>query len=65
MIDTMLNKYIKARGYKSGFIASQLGITYQAFHKKMTGQSSFTALEAQELKRLLRIKSEDMPRIFG
>lgn len=64
MIDTKLNKYIKARGYKSRFIAQQLGITYQGFHKKMTGASSFTAQEAIQLKRLLGISDADMIEIF-
>lgn len=65
MIDTRLNRYIKARGYKSSFIAAQLGITYQAFHKKMTGRISFTAQEALQLKKLLKISDPDMIEIFG
>lgn len=64
MIDTKLNRYIKSCGYKSGFIASQLGITYQGFHKKMTGRSAFTAQEALTLKRLLNISEKDMEEIF-
>ncbi|MBP5311878.1 MAG: toxin-antitoxin system, antitoxin component, Xre family protein [Clostridia bacterium] len=63
MIDTKLNQYIKSRGLKSGFIASQLGITYQGFHKKMTKQT-FTAQEALQLKRLLDISDKDMAEIF-
>lgn len=65
MIDTKLNRYIQARGLKSGYIASQLGITYQGFHKKMTGQSSFTAQEALQLKKLLGISEADMIEIFA
>lgn len=64
MIDTKLNQYIRARGYKSRFIAQQLGITYQGFHKKMTGQSAFSAHEALQLKRLLGISDKDMIEIF-
>lgn len=64
MLDTKLNQYIQARGLKSRFIAAQLGITYQGFHKKLTGASSFTAQEALQLKRLLGISDNDMSEIF-
>jgi len=64
MIDTLLNRYIRAKGLKSGYVASQLGITYQALHKKMTGQIAFSASEAIQLKKLLGIAEKDMAEIF-
>ena len=64
MIDTKLNQYIRARGLKSRFVSAQLGISYQAFHKKMNGQVGFSAQEALQLKKMLGIAEKDMDEIF-
>ena len=64
MLDTMLNRYIKARGYRVNDIAQMLGISRQALHKKMTGKTEWTAREALQLKSLLGISDKDMPAIF-
>lgn len=63
-MNVLLDKYIKDSGYKVGFIASQLGLTYAGFHYKLIAHR-FSAAEALKLKELLNISDEDFEEIFS
>lgn len=62
-MNELLNEYIKKSGYKLGYIASQLGITYVALHNKLCKKHEFTLNEAMKLKNLLNISDEDWNQI--
>lgn len=58
MTDTeRLADIIKCSGYKYGFLAASLGITYQAFRNKMTNKSEFVPSEIEKLCNLLSIRT--------
>ena len=62
--EQLLNQYIDKRGYKLGFIIEQLGISRQAFDKKMKNVNQFRASEVYVLCDLLKISETDKHKIF-
>lgn len=64
-VDTeLLSQYISNSGLKIGYLAEQLGVTEQAFHKKRTGKAPFRAAEVYVLCDLCKISEADKPKIF-
>lgn len=56
MTDTgRLEDIIKSSGYKYGYIAQKLGISYQAFRNKLDNKSEFLPTEIETLCKLLNI----------
>ena len=66
MTDTELSeKYIKDSGYKKGKLADSLGISLNAFAKKVKGEREFKASEIQILCNMLGIvEAVDKERVF-
>ena len=60
----LLNKYISESGLKIGFIVDKLGISRQAFARKMRGTITFKASEVYTLCDILRISEADKKDIF-
>lgn len=60
----LLRGKIEQSGYKLGFIAGKLGITYQGFLKKINNESEFKASEIQILYNLLDMDEADREAIF-
>ena len=60
----LLRKKLDASGYKLRFVASYIGITYQAFLNKINNESEFRATEIQKLCSLLDIDVKDKEAIF-
>lgn len=57
MTDTLrLRRIIKESGYKYGYVADNLGISYQAFRNKITNKTEFVPTEIEKLCNLLNIK---------
>ena len=64
-VDTeLLEEYIDRSGYKLGYIIDQLGISRQAFDKKMKNINQFRASEVYVLCDLLKINDADKNKIF-
>lgn len=59
-----LQEEIDNSGYTIKFIAKQLGITPQGFHKKRKGNSEFTIDEMLRLCELLKITNSAREEIF-
>ena len=59
-----LEQYIEKSGYKIGYIATRLGITYVGFRYKVIGKNKFTVAEALMLQEILNISDEDFKVIF-
>lgn len=66
MTDTLrLRRIIKESGYKYGYVADNLGISYQAFRNKITNKTEFVPTEIEKLCNLLNIKElQDKNDIF-
>lgn len=62
--EMLLRKKIEESGLKLCFIASKVGITYQALLNKMNNKSEFRAGEIQALCDLLGIGPQDKEDIF-
>lgn len=62
--EQLLNTYIDKSGYKLGFIIDQLGISRQAFDKKMKNINKFRVSEVYVLCDLLKIPEDDKHKIF-
>lgn len=61
---TLLEEYIEKSGYKIGYIAARLGITYVGFRYKVIGKNKFTVTEALMLQEILNISDKDFKVIF-
>ena len=61
---SLLKGKIEESGYKLGFIAKRLGITYQGFLKKVNNETEFKATEIQTLCDLLNIDIQQKEAIF-
>lgn len=61
---TLLEDYIENSGYKIGYIVEQLGISRQAFDRKMKNKNKFRASEVYVLCDLLKISKKDKQKIF-
>ena len=65
MVNTqLLEQKIADSGYKLGFIVSNIGISRQAFNKKMKGITSFRFSEIYVLRDLLKLSTEEEQAIF-
>ena len=65
MPDTQrLRNVIQQRGMRVGHIATELGITRQAFSLKMQGKTEFRVSEIQKLSNLLGLSLEERDKIF-
>ena len=60
----LLDEYIKASGYKIGYICEKLGISPQSFGQKRRNVSYFKAAEMYVRCNLLNISDEDKDNIF-
>ena len=60
----LLDIVICESGLKRGFIAEQLGLSYQGFLNKVNNRTPFTAKEIQIFKDLLNLPTERMMAIF-
>lgn len=54
---TLLKEKVKSSGYRTSWIAEQLGITRSAWSYKLNGQRSFSNEEVKLLCKLLKINS--------
>lgn len=59
-----LEEKVKASGLKKVYIADKLGITYQGYRKKESGESEFTSSEISILKDILRLTNKEIADIF-
>ena len=65
MTDTArLREKIEESGYRLGFIADKLGVSYQGFLNKLNNQTEFKASEIQCLCDLLHLKAREKEAIF-
>ena len=65
MVNTqLLEQKIEDSGYKLGFIVSNIGISRQAFSKKMKGKTAFRFSEIYVLRDLLKLSTEEEQAIF-
>lgn len=64
MNQRLLRQKIDESGLKMHFIAGKLGISYQAFLNKLTGETEFKVSEVRILKRLLNLTDEEVQLIF-
>ena len=65
MVNTqLLEQRIEDSGYKLGYIVSNIGVSRQAFSKKLKGQTPFRIAEIYVLRDLLKLSSEDEQAIF-
>ena len=62
--EQLLNDYIEKSGYKIGYICEQLGISRQAFDKKLKNVNKFRVSEVYVLCDLCRIPDADKHKIF-
>ena len=60
----LLDEKINESGLKLRFIATKIGITYQAFLNKRNNESEFKAPEIQILCELLGLSLQDKEDIF-
>lgn len=60
----LLKEKIEQSGYKLKYVASQLGITYYGFLKKINNETEFKASEIQTLCNLLEITKAEKEQIF-
>lgn len=60
----LLRKRIKESGIKMKYLASECGITAQAFSSKMVGKSEFNATEMAVLREKLELSDGDFLTIF-
>lgn len=60
----MLEEAITRSGLKKGFIAAQLGLTYQGFYNKVNGAQEFRQGEINRLRELLGLTRDQAEAIF-
>ena len=61
---TLLEQRIEDSGYKIGYIVNSIGVSRQAFRKKLSGKTPFRIAEIYVLRDLLKLSSEDEQAIF-
>ncbi len=64
MKPNLLRGAIYAKGYTASSCAAAVGISRQAFSKKLGGQSAFDVRQIQKLRQLLDLTDADVVRIF-
>ena len=60
----LLREKIDACGFKLVYVAKQVGVSYQAFLKKLNNETEFKASEIKVLKELLKLTNEEANKIF-
>ena len=61
----LLQEKIRGSGYKTGYLAEQMGLSRQGLFLKINNVNDFTVTELQKLCDLLRIESlEEREKIF-
>ena len=60
----LLRRKIKESGYKVGFLAEKMGITYHSLLSKINNKSSFRAWEITTLAKLLQLPREEWFAVF-
>ena len=60
----LLIEKIDACGFKLVFVAKQLGISYQAFLKKLNNETEFKTSEVMILKEILHLTDDEVMEIF-
>ncbi len=60
----LLREKIAKAGFKIGFVADKLSITYAGFFNKLNNQSEFKASEIVSLKELLNLTVDEVNAIF-
>lgn len=60
----LLREKIDGCGFKLVFVAKQLGISYQAFLKKLNNETEFKTSEVMILKELLHLTDDEVMEIF-
>lgn len=59
-----LNEVIDGSGFRIGFLADELGITYQSFRLKREGTIPWKKLEKEKLISVLNLTEETAREIF-
>lgn len=59
-----LNEVIEGSGFRIGFLADELGITYQSFRLKREGTIPWKKLEKEKLVSVLNLTEETAREIF-
>lgn len=60
----LLRRKIKESGYKVGFLAEKMGITYHSLLNKINNRSDFRARELAMLAGLLQLPREEWFAVF-
>lgn len=60
----LLREKIDACGFKLVYVAKQVGVSYQAFLKKLNNETEFKASEVMILKELLHLTDDEVMEIF-
>lgn len=60
----LLREKIDAYGFKLVYVAKQVGISYQAFLKKLNNETEFKTSEVMILKELLHLTDDEVMEIF-
>lgn len=60
----LLREKIDVCGFKLVFVAKQLGISYQAFLKKLNNETEFKTSEVMILKEILHLTDDEVMEIF-
>lgn len=61
---TILNEKLQKSGFKKGHLANKIGISRQALHKKLNGETEFKIEEVTRICKLLDISASDREAIF-
>ena len=60
----LLREKIDTCGFKLGYVAKQVGVSYQAFLKKLNNETEFKTSEVMILKELLHLTDDEVMEIF-
>ena len=60
----MLRQKIKECGFKMVYVASQCGLTYNGFLKKLNNETEFKVSEMMTLRKMLNLSSKEADAIF-
>lgn len=60
----LLREKIDTCGFKLVYVAKKVGVSYQAFLKKLNNETEFKASEVMILKELLHLTDDEVMEIF-
>lgn len=60
----LLREKIDVCGFKLVYVAKQVGVSYQAFLKKLNNETEFKTSEVMILKELLHLTDDEVMEIF-